>query len=86
MKKSIAMGALSLMVATLQLLATANAFAQEKLIAQLDQDEDGLISIREAVADPNLLAVFGKIDTNGDGKISAEELSSSTLAQALVKN
>ncbi|MCC2616118.1 EF-hand domain-containing protein [Aestuariibacter halophilus] len=45
----------------------------------LDQDKDGFISIKEAVADPNLLAVFGKIDKNGDGKLSIDEVSDSDL-------
>ncbi|MBC3764418.1 hypothetical protein H8B19_00895 [Neptunicella marina] len=43
-------------------------------IARLDQDEDGKLTIKEAMADPVLLASFGKIDTNGDGQLSQAEM------------
>lgn len=45
------------------------------LIEKLDLDKDGKITIKEAVAEPALLAVFGQIDTDADGKISRLELS-----------
>lgn len=45
------------------------------LIEKLDLDKDGQITIKEAVAAPSILAAFGKIDTNGNGKISPFELS-----------
>lgn len=73
-KKIVGMTLLVTLTACVHLIASARAYAQVDLIAQMDQDEDGLISIREAVADPNLLAAFGKIDTDGDGKISQAEL------------
>ncbi|MCF2946714.1 hypothetical protein L0668_01230 [Paraglaciecola aquimarina] len=44
------------------------------LIDKLDVDQDGTISLKEAVAEPALLAVFGKIDTDGNGKLSSKEL------------
>jgi hypothetical protein len=61
------------------LVASSLVVAQEHTLEQLDTDEDGKISIKEAVADPVLLASFGKIDTDGDGKISKEELASLDL-------
>ncbi len=73
-KKLLGMTLLVIITACVQMIASARAYAQVDLIAQMDQDEDGQISIREAVADPNLLAAFGKIDTDGDGKISQTEL------------
>ncbi|WP_348615125.1 hypothetical protein [Paraglaciecola sp. 25GB23A] len=48
--------------------------ANEDLIKKLDQNQDGLISIKESVADPNLLAIFGSIDRNFDGFITKLEL------------
>lgn len=65
------------------LLATSSIVAQEQTLVQLDTDEDGKISIKEAVADPVLLASFGKIDTDGDGKISKEELASADLIKEI---
>lgn len=77
MKKSIGMSLLYLCFGLLSFMVSLNASAQVDVIAEMDQDKDGQISIREAVADPKLLASFGKIDTNGDGKINAKELEAS---------
>ena len=60
--------------AALQLTLSASAKAQDDIIQKLDQDQDGKITIKEAVADPVILASFGKIDVNGDGKITKQEL------------
>lgn len=54
--------------------ATENKVENESIIKKLDQDQDGLISIKESIADPNLLAIFGSIDRNSDGFISKLEL------------
>ena len=51
-----------------------SASADIGLIAKLDLDTDGQITIKEAVANPAVLASFGKIDTDGNGKISTIEL------------
>ncbi len=48
--------------------------ANKQLVAKLDQDLDGKISIKEAVSAPALLAVFGKLDLNGDGLLEVQEL------------
>lgn len=64
----------------LMLLMTASSVnAQDHTLEQLDTDQDGKISIKEAVADPVVLASFGKIDTDGDGKISKDELEAADL-------
>ena len=87
MKKSVAFACLILLAAALQFTLSTRAIAQENLefITEIDLDEDGLISIREAVANLQLLASFGKIDVDGDGKISPEELASTNVTIDLVK-
>lgn len=50
------------------------ALTEDETIKQLDLDKDGKIAIREAVADPKMLASFGRIDTDADGLISRLEL------------
>ncbi|GAA0853472.1 hypothetical protein [Aliiglaciecola litoralis] len=79
MKKSIAMGCLIFTAGAFHVFVSFNSMAQSDILTQMDLDEDGMISIREAVADPVLLASFGKIDTDGDGKISAQELAESQI-------
>ncbi|GAC15288.1 EF-hand domain-containing protein [Aliiglaciecola lipolytica] len=85
MKTFISMGLMFAAVIFLQSMLGTSAYAQTDLIAEMDLDEDGMISIREAVADPNLLAAFGKIDTNGDGKISSDELLEANLSRQIDK-
>lgn len=50
------------------------AIAQDIVPDDLDADKDGMISIKEAVAAPELLAEFGRIDLNHDGYIDAMEM------------
>lgn len=50
------------------------AQANQLDIEQLDRNSDGHISIKEAVVDPKLLESFSRIDTDGNGMLSATEL------------
>ena len=68
-----------LSVAALQAVSVANANAQTDLMTQLDADQDGLISLKEAVSNTALLRNFGLIDQNEDGLLSMEELLESEL-------
>lgn len=68
-----------LSVAALQAISVANANAQTELMMQLDADQDGLISLKEAVSNTELLRNFGLIDQNEDGLLSVEELLASEL-------
>jgi Ca2+-binding EF-hand superfamily protein len=66
MKKLIPLVALSLVSLAL--------IAEEDLIAKLDSDNDGRISIEEAAEDASLAAMFAELDTNKDGYLSPGEL------------
>ena len=66
MKKLIALVALSLISLAL--------IADEDLIAKLDSDNDGRISIKEAAEDVSLAAMISELDTNKDGYLSISEL------------
>lgn len=74
--------ALSIMLVqgALALLISANASAQESLMNTLDNDQDGLISLREAVGHESLLENFNRIDRNDDGYISLDELTASRIS------
>jgi Ca2+-binding EF-hand superfamily protein len=50
--------------------------AAEDLITKLDSDNDGRISIGEALVDASLAAMFAELDTNKDGYLSRSELES----------
>lgn len=67
-------------VAFIHLSISASARADIGLIEKLDLDKDGQITIKEAIANPAVLASFGKIDTDGNGKISSIELANSKVA------
>ena len=81
MKKLQHFGPIIFVAAALQLMVSMSIKAQEDTIQKLDQDQDGRITIKEAVADPAILAMFGRIDVNGDGKISKQELDNMELAK-----
>jgi Ca2+-binding EF-hand superfamily protein len=65
----------------LALLISSTANAQESLLATLDSDQDGKISLREAIGHRALLENFNKIDRNEDGYISLEELEASQITK-----
>ncbi|MEP1449148.1 MAG: hypothetical protein ABJK37_23795 [Paraglaciecola sp.] len=71
---------------TVQMFITVSAMADGELIKKLDLDKDGQITIKEAVANPAVLASFGKIDTDGDGKISSVELANTKVNLVKDKN
>ena len=54
--------------------ASMALIAEEDLIAKLDADKDGRISIEEAAKDVALTTMFAELDTNKDGYLSPTEL------------
>ena len=77
MKRIEKMFLLLLTIIAIQAVVVAGANADETLISELDEDQDGFISLKEAVADTRLLRLFSAIDENGDGQLSVEELEDS---------
>jgi hypothetical protein len=49
---------------------------------QLDQDDDGYVSIREATGQNELLKQWTQVDKNTDGQLEAAEFSAFELAPA----
>ena len=56
----------------------------QEFMAKMDSDEDGYITLREAVKNTDLLRAFGDIDINEDGKISEAELISSDYGREVL--
>jgi Ca2+-binding EF-hand superfamily protein len=81
--KKLATVALTIMLVqgVLALLISSAANAQESLMSTLDNDRDGLISLREATGHRTLLENFNKIDSNEDGYISLDELEASQISK-----
>lgn len=81
--KKLATVALTIMLVQgmLALLISSAANAQESLMSTLDNDRDGLISLREATGHRTLLENFNKIDSNEDGYISLDELEASQISK-----
>ena len=76
-KKTLVIGMSVVALQAISLFATANA--QESLMASLDKDLDGLISLKEAAGHAKLLEKFNEIDVNEDGYISMDELIASDI-------
>lgn len=73
---------IGLSVLALQLVTSlANVNSQESLLATLDTDLDGLISLKEAAGHAKLLENFNVIDINEDGYISIDELIASEVSK-----
>jgi len=62
-------------------LAVTIAYAQESLMSTLDDDQDGLISLREATGNRFLLEQFNTIDADDDGFLSLQELNKSSFSK-----
>lgn len=45
----------------------------QAMVARMDADGDGLLSVEELSAEPSPERIFGMLDTDGDGAISQEE-------------
>lgn len=60
-------------------IGSATASPANMLMQELDKDEDGFISLKEAVQHIELLRNFGLIDDDEDGKLTAQELAMSSL-------
>lgn len=63
-----------LIAITSLIFAATVALAIEDVMATLDTDNDGRISVEEASADASLSAVFAELDIDKDGYLSPSEL------------
>lgn len=86
MKKPDYIAKFVVIVAIVQLFLPVSAMADNELIEKLDLDKDGQITIKEAVANPAVLASFGKIDRDGNGKISPVEMAKTKVSLTKDKN
>ena len=62
-------------------MATTSGVA---FMEQMDSDDDGYITLREAVKNTDLLREFGHIDIDEDGKISEAELIASDYGREVL--
>ena len=70
-------------IIAVQAVAVAETNAGEAWLSELDEDQDGYISLKEAVADTRLLRLFSRIDDNADGQLSIDELKASEEVELL---
>lgn len=77
-----------LTIMAVQVSVLVPVYADESLltILNLDDDMDGYISLKEAVADTRLLRNFSQIDKNGDGQLSVDELEKSDYSEIITMN
>jgi len=68
------LGVIALCAVVLTASAVSNAsLPGAKAFPALDRNLDGFLDRREAADSPSLMAVFGEVDTNKDGRLSADE-------------
>ncbi|GGF71401.1 hypothetical protein [Alteromonas lipolytica] len=79
------MRTLIIAVAALTTFSAAAIPTSQEFMAKMDSDEDGYITLREAVKNTDLLREFGEIDINEDGKISEAELISSDYGREVLE-
>ncbi|WP_420935454.1 calcium-binding protein [Alteromonas sp. A081] len=70
---------LALAMLQMSFVGAVNASQANMLMQQLDKDNDGFISLREAVQHIELLRNFGLIDDDEDGRLTEKELANSKL-------
>lgn len=75
-----------LTIVAVQAVAVADANADDDILSRFDDDQDGYISLKEAVADTRLLRIFSRIDENADGLLSSEELNQSVYSELVSMN
>ena len=75
-----------LTIVAVQAVAVADANADDDILSRFDDDQDGYISLKEAVADTRLLRIFSRIDENADGLLSSEELNQSIYPELVTMN
>lgn len=85
MKKFDFISPIFIFILSIFLIFSTLASTKSALINELDLDQDGKVSIKEAVSLPELLASFGKIDVDGDGHITMKELEQSKFKIILKK-
>jgi hypothetical protein len=86
MKKSDYIAQFVFIIVSVQLFISTSVRADSQLIEKLDLDKYGQITIKEAVANLAVLTAFGRIDSNGHGKISSIELARTKVTLTEEKN
>ncbi|WP_371193892.1 calcium-binding protein [Glaciecola sp. SC05] len=61
------------------IMGLAKVNAQESMFVNLDKNQDGLISLREAAGNARLLENFTTVDINEDGYVSMDEMLTSSF-------
>ena len=63
-----------LIAASILIFTSVAALAQIDILAALDVDQDGRISVQEATADKEISEAFSALDVDQDGYLTADEL------------
>lgn len=64
----------SCLIVTALMMTASVGFAAGDIATQLDVDQDGYVSAKEAEAMPEVLGQFDQLDANKDGKIDMSEM------------